>query len=668
MERLREQTLKSVEKVPGAVQESTSKHDEVTVAIENVGGIDDATVEFSPGVTLFVGRNATNRTSFLQAVKAGLGSDEASIKADAESAVVELSVGDETYTRTLDRGTRGTVASGTPYLEDATVAELFAFLLESNEARRAVVTGSDLRELIMRPVDTAEIEAEIDRLVDRRESLRAKLESIEDEKERLPELERKRMRIESQIEEKRAELESVEAEIESTDVSVEQQRGEQSALEDRLEELRQRRSELEDVRYELETERESRAALVDEREELEARRAELPEDPLEDADELFEKIRRRRERKQRLETELNELQNVIEFNEKLLDEADRSLVTEFGRDDEAVTDQLLGDGEISCWTCGSTVKRTQIESTIRRLRELRQTKVGDVDELTAEIDDIESKKQDRQRTQRERERVEHRLTEVETELEETETRIERLQERRTELTDAVESAEAAVEELEAEMENQPFADAVELHREANEIEYELGRLEADLDTAKADIEEVESQVDNQATVEEQLDEVTAEVESLRTKIDQIERDAVGRFNEHVAEVLDLLEYENLDRIWLERVEREVRNGRRTTTETAFDLHIVRTSADGTAYEDTVDHLSESEREVTGLVFALAGYLTHEVYEQVPFMLLDSLEAIDSERIAALVNHFADFADYLLVVLLPEDAAALPDRYDRVTEI
>ncbi len=52
-----------------------------------------------------------------------------------------------------------------------------------------------------------------------------------------------------------------------------------------------------------------------------------------------------------------------------------------------------------------------------------------------------------------------------------------------------------------------------------------------------------------------------------------------------------------------------------------------------AYEDTLRHLSESEREVTGFVFALAGYLVHDVHEQVPFMLLDSLEAIDSDRIA-----------------------------------
>jgi hypothetical protein len=43
----------------------------------------------------------------------------------------------------------------------------------------------------------------------------------------------------------------------------------------------------------------------------------------------------------------------------------------------------------------------------------------------------------------------------------------------------------------------------------------------------------------------------------------------------------------------------------------FDLHVIRSTGEGTTYEDSISHLSESEREVTGLVFALAGYLVHD---------------------------------------------------------
>jgi hypothetical protein len=68
------------------------------------------------------------------------------------------------------------------------------------------------------------------------------------------------------------------------------------------------------------------------------------------------------------------------------------------------------------------------------------------------------------------------------------------------------------------------------------------------------------------------------------------------------------------------------------------------------------------------VFALAGYLAHEVYEIIPFMLLDSLETIDAQRIATLVRYLEDYNDYLVVALLPEDAAPLEGEYHRITDI
>jgi len=67
------------------------------------------------------------------------------------------------------------------------------------------------------------------------------------------------------------------------------------------------------------------------------------------------------------------------------------------------------------------------------------------------------------------------------------------------------------------------------------------------------------------------------------------------------------------------------------------------------------------------VFALAGYLAHEVYDDIPFMLLDSLEAIDSERIARLINYLDDYTDYLLVALLRGRRCPFR-RLERVTDI
>lgn len=59
------------------------------------------------------------------------------------------------------------------------------------------------------------------------------------------------------------------------------------------------------------------------------------------------------------------------------------------------------------------------------------------------------------------------------------------------------------------------------------------------------------------------------------------------------------------------------------------------------------HLLKSEREVASLVFALSGYLEHYVYETVLFMLLDSLEAINADRITTLVDYLAEMVSWTI---------------------
>jgi DNA repair exonuclease SbcCD ATPase subunit len=639
---------------------------QATLEARNIGGIDETSVTFEPGVTVLAGRNATNRTSLLQAIMAALGSDNVSVKADADTASVELTIGDDTYTRTLERRNGTIQTDGEPYLEEPTLADLFAFLLESNDARRAVVTDADLRELIMRPIDTDEIQADVDRLIEERRRITDQLEELDGLKDRLPSLEEERTQLEAQIEETKAELQELEEEIDAADADVEQSREEQAELETTLETLRDKRSALEDVRYELETEEESLESLRQEKREIEGEYEELPETPAGDLEEIERQIDRLRTRKQQLESELNELQSVINFNQEMLEDADNDLL-ETLKDDvdgDAVTDDLLPDETVTCWTCGSEVAPDQIETTVEKLRDLSQATVGDISDLEDELDELKERRRERQDQQRRRERLERRKRDLESEIEATEARIDDLTDRREALREEIEETEETVEALE----NDAYEEILDLHRQANQFEYDLGTLENDLERVEENIATIEERLDEEAELEARREEINDEIEALRTKIERVEQQAIDEFNDHMDTVLELLEYDNLARVWLERTETEVREGRRTVTKSVFDLHVVRQTPSGATYEDTVDNLSESEREVTGLVFALAGYLAHEVYEAVPFMLLDSLEAIDSNRIASLVEYVAEYTEFLVAALLPEDAAALPEEYRRVTEI
>lgn len=633
--------------------------------VSNIGGIDETTVTLEPGVTALTGRNATNRTSLLQGIMAALGSENVSIKRDADEAHVELRIGDETYTRTLTNRNGTVVADGEPFFDDPELGDLFAFLLEMNEARQAVARGDDLHELIMRPVDTDAIQSEISQRQSEKRDVDAELDELDDLKRKLPNLEERRTKLRDQIEEKSAELEEKHNDLQALDADVEESREEQSELDTKLEELRDAESTLEDVRFDSETERDSLNALRSDREELETEHAELPTAADEEIRDLDKQIQRLRGRAETIDSVVSELQSVIQFNEEML-EGGRSEFRDSLQSESngSVTDQLVEEGTTVCWTCGSEVETDQIEETLDRLRELRSSKLSTRNELTTEIDDLQSEKRSLEDTEEKKQRLDRRLDDIEDEIHRRESTIEDLESREDSIETEIEELEAAVDELESE----EYSEVLDRHKETNQLEFEVQRLEKELSSVENEIRTVEDQLAKRDELETRREEIQTELEQLRTRIERIEQQTVDEFNEHMDAVLAELSYENIDRIWIERTEREVREGRRKVMKSHFDLHIIRSTDDGRTYEDTVDHLSESEREVTGLIFALAGYLAHDVYEVIPFILLDSLEAIDSERIAKLIDYMTDYADYLVVALLPEDAAAVDERHARVTSL
>lgn len=636
----------------------------VEISAQNIGGISRATVAFDQGITILAGRNATNRTSLLRALMLGLGSDQASLKGDADEGRVEIVVDGDEYDRTLTRQ-NGTISlGGDPYLDDSEVADLFAFLLEGNEARRAVARSDDLRDIIMRPIDTDAIRTEIERLESEHQRVDEQLDELDTLKRRLPKLEERRSELESTLEEKETELAETEAELDSIDRGFQGLREDKEELEQKLDELREMRSELDRIRRQIETEKQSIDSLTTEQEEIREELEDTDDQPAVNVDDVEREIDRLRERKQTLESVVSELQHVVQFNKDMLD-GDR---TELGSvlhdgDGGSVTDTLVED-ETTCWTCGNNVAKEQIESTQDRLKSLRQEKLESIrtteDRLSELREELESATAQRER----RESLEDRLDAIEDELDHRQERVEDFEERREAIADDLEELEQEVEQLE----NEDFEELLDKHRAVNELEFDIDRIRDDLREAEDEIEELESRLEARDDLEAERERITEELADARTRVDQLEERAVDEFNTHIETVLDILEYDNLERVWIERVQRTVRDGRRKVEQSKFELHVVRTNESGNVYEDTVDHLSESEREVVGLVFALAGYLVHEVYETLPFIVLDSLEAIDSDRIATLVEYFSDYADYSVVALLPEDDRALDEDYQRIREI
>jgi len=299
---------------------------------------------------------------------ATLGSDQVSLKADADQGSATLEFGDDIYQRRLERRAGAIATEGDPTSRDPDLAELFACLLESNEARRAVRSGNDLRELIMRPVDTAAIKSEIERYEQRKRELDNQLEELASLKDRLPDLEVKQTRLTDEIETLQDELETALSGPRRSERRRRTATGEKSKLETKLDELREMRSELERIRDRIETERESINALKEERDDIQDQLRSLSTEGEADIGRLEAEIETLQEEKADLsQTRFSQLQSTIQFNEQLLEEPDSVPADNDRADEEPVTDQLLDDAEtVTCWTCGSSVAREQIETTIEQ--------------------------------------------------------------------------------------------------------------------------------------------------------------------------------------------------------------------------------------------------------------------------------------------------------------
>jgi len=621
----------------------------VTVDVENLGGIKSQQLRLQPGVSILTGRNATNRTSFLRSVGAVLGGSSGQLKSDADEGEVTLRFDGTQYTRTFERDGGSVQVSGDPYTDDNELVDQYGILLADNPAREAVERGDNeaLRAFIMEPVDTAAINERIERMRQSIQSLRDELAAAKRMQEREPELQRRLEGLQTErdgVNEKLASIRDSVEEFEADDDDVASAEAVVTDLKDAREEYERVRSRLETQRDALDSLRAERDTVADELSELSA--------PDTDTAELETELQRLQRRERDLENTVNSLLSIVEFNEQLTGEG--QLPAAGG--DSIASDLNPESQSVECWTCGTTVERGEIDDKLEDLR-------GVIEEKRRERNNLRAQKDRRQAELTEvRELADHRQA-LQSEIADIEAEIASRTNRVADLETETEALRERIDELEAEAADSDDlrdSDLLEQYQRLSELEYERGQLEEQIASVEAELESVREQAARVEELEADLTTKKAELTSARTRIEELERSAIETFNEHMETVLALLGYENIERVWIERkVETD------DDSSGVFDLHVVRTTDDDVVYEDTVQHLSESEREVIGLVVALAGYLVHDVHDVVPVMVLDSLEAIDADRIAALVEHFAEFVPYLVVALLPEDAAALPNRYDRI---
>ncbi|MFP9062601.1 archaea-specific SMC-related protein [Natrialbaceae archaeon A-chndr2] len=628
-----------------------------TALVENVGGIEHAEVALNPGLTTLAGANATNRTSLLCAINEALGGTMGTVRRGAnDEGYVELTVGDKTYTRTLDENNGMIYRHGNPYLKDS-VVDFFASLLEENPLRRLVATADKdeiderLAELLMAPIDIDAIQADIESRQECKDDVEKRLGEISAAKAEVPDLTEQQRELRERIESITESLSAKRSRLLEVD---DDDNG--TSLFDELRDAREQRRECERTLKEEETHVESiQESLSDTREELAEVRAEIEATTQPDSA-TIDDLSERALQVDHVAAALSELDHACDVLRPVPDSDDTAsesvLSDEFRVDGDDVTTPRDADEErTECPACGLFVDRDALTNRRGRLRSLAAEYREEADRLEEKRDDLRSQRFELEEMRDRRRELENELARLEEDLEDRERTIETLKAEREDLQATIEDLEDRVERAKERRDRevrQLYDDVADLQMELAAAEAELGRVETALAEHEEIIEDEPELRDEKRSLEEAIREQRERVNDRETRVQR----AVSK---HASNLLDRLEYDRLADI---RIERHPSDDPHLLS--AFELVIER-RVDGDVIEERdVTTLSGSERALVGLVVALAGYVAHDVADDVPFLLLDAIEQFDGDRIDRLLTYVRDelAVDYVVVALLPEDADAL----------
>lgn len=566
------------------------------LGIENIGGIRSGSAAIEPGVNAVRASNWRGKSSLIKAIETVMGT-ATTLTEGADEGRVELATSTETIVAELTRQEGDVVRQGDAFLTtegDRVRADLFAFLDEDNEVRRAVRSGENLEAVLTRPLDFERIDEQIADLRGEREQVDAELGRVTDAVERLPSLQERVTYLESELEDLRTERDGLTADEDGTESSTKR---------DELSDARAERDRLATRKEQLET------TIANTRDRLETRREELAELEVPGAIDLEADIDDARDNLADIEQEVDLLQSLYNANKRVLDAGRLDVLTDI--------EHGLDDDRITCWVCGDDADRSTVEAELESLAERLADRRQAAEEYRTVVDEAEAKRRTIRKQRQEERDLEAEIDDLEATLADREESLATVADRLVAVTDRVEELETEVELSDDQL---------------TDVESEIKFKEAELDDARDELEAVEQRVEKRELLEEERAALTGEIEELRTRKDRLKGETRASFDEAMQALVEELApgFE----------------GARLTPN--FDLVVAREGR-----EASLDALSEGEVELLGIVTALAGYEAYEVADIVPIILLDSVGDLAAENLGPLVRYLAERARYLVTTAYPE---------------
>jgi len=565
------------------------------IDIENVAGILGGTGTIEPGLNAVRASNWQGKSSFVEAVKVGLGVSEA-LTEGTERGGVRMETPDRTVDVALRRENGGVVRRGTPYLTDEydrVRTELFACLDETNELRHRVRRGEDLEDVLLRPLDFQNIDQRIADLQRERERVASELAGAREAKKRLPSLEETVTRLESELADLRERRERLVdddgGDLQSARSDLAAARSERDRAASRVERL-ERRLERTETRFA-------------------EKRAELEDIEVADAGDIESDLAAARDELDGLKRDVEVLQSVHSATEMALAENRLDLLSDVERD-------LSGD-RLPCWTCGTEVDREAVETRLAALGERVASARAAVESCRDRVETLEARREEIEQSRRRKQSLEETVADLEAKLTDQRDALADARQRRDRLAERIEELSASVDESVGEL---------------TDVESDIKYREAELKDARDELASLEDRADRVEHLTETRDRLRADIEDLRNRKDELQRRTRAAFDDAMADILA-------------RFDTGFETARLTSE---FDLVVAR---DGR--EASLDALSEGELELLGFVAALAGHESFDVAGTVPVMLVDGVAGLDDGNLHTLVEYLKGRAEYLVFTVHPE---------------
>ena len=598
------------------------------VSIENIGGIYEATATLENGVNIVQASNFSGKSSFMNAIQtvmgtSGMFNSTHPLTEGKESGAVELDTEEMTQSISLERsGTDEVVRHGSPVLEsdtDQMCARLFAFLGEDNPIRSRVREQKDLTELLQAPLDLENIDQQIATLTRKRESKQEEIKTAQRAEENIPAVNEAITTLEEELTELRQRRDEVETRVDneitdndSLSEDLANRRSEVSTLERRISRLESQLSETESQLDEKRTEKET---------------LDIPEQPKANTN-----VEEKQQRVDEISLQVDLLEGLYRANQRVIEEDELSLVSSI--------DRTLVEDEFDCWVCGETTTTETIETRLAALQSKIETLQEERSTLTNEIEALEKQRREYRKKKRQASAIEEEIGNLSAKRDDLQRDLTQAEGRKAEVEEQVRELEDELEQAET-----------ELSEELTDIKSEIKLKTQELETQQNRLEELETKQDNADALRAEVDTIDEEIEALKQRKERKQRELKTQFDEAMETALDHFA-PGFDGARLDikvNTESEIE---------AFDLIIAR---DGR--ETTIDTLSEAERELVGIVVAIAGYRTFEVSDRVPMILLDGVSQLAADNLRLLCEYLSDDTEILVTTAYPEASVVDGNRID-----